>query len=84
MIAVLWTEQARDDLARTYEFIGRDSLHHAGLVVRQLVGAVTRLSTFPESGRIVPELGRSDIREIIWHSYRLVYRYRPNAARCTS
>lgn len=28
----------------------------------------------PESGRIVPEFGRDDLREFIIRSYRLVYR----------
>jgi toxin ParE1/3/4 len=35
------------------------------------------LSTFPERGRIVPELGLSDVREIIFRSYRIVYRIDP-------
>jgi plasmid stabilization system protein ParE len=29
---------------------------------------------FPLSGRIVPELGRDDVREIILGEYRIVYR----------
>lgn len=35
-----------------------------------------RLSRFPESGRIVPELNRPDVREVIVSPYRVVYRYR--------
>jgi plasmid stabilization system protein ParE len=35
-----------------------------------------RLSQFPRSGRIVPELGRDDIREVIVQSYRVIYRLR--------
>lgn len=32
------------------------------------------LVTFPDSGRVVPELGRRDIREIIVSPYRVMYR----------
>ena len=35
------------------------------------------LATLPERGRVVPELGEPDIREIIFKSYRIVYRVRP-------
>jgi toxin ParE1/3/4 len=34
------------------------------------------LRQFPESGRVVPELRRRDIREVIHGAFRLVYRYR--------
>ncbi|MHB0980477.1 MAG: type II toxin-antitoxin system RelE/ParE family toxin [Thermoleophilia bacterium] len=32
------------------------------------------LATFPDSGRVVPELGRQDIRGIIVRPYRVMYR----------
>src|SRR3712207_8332183 len=35
---------------------------------------------FPYSGRIVPEIGREDIREIIIQSYRAIYRILPDDA----
>ena len=36
--------------------------------------AVERLSTFPLSGRIVPECEDPAIREIIFGRYRIIYR----------
>ena len=75
MTAVLWTPHSQEDLAAIHAFIARESEHYAGLVVRELLQAVGRLADFPESGRIVPELSRPDVREVIWQSYRLVYRY---------
>lgn len=38
--------------------------------------AAERLELFPESGRIVPELNRKEIREVIFGSYRIIYRIR--------
>ena len=37
------------------------------------------MKTFPESGRVVPELDRPEIREVIVKPYRVVYRYRGKA-----
>jgi len=39
-----------------------------------LVGHTKRLADFPEMGRVVPEFGRDEIREIVVRSYRVIYR----------
>ena len=39
-----------------------------------MLAAVERLADFPNSGRIVPELKDPAIREILFGSYRIVYR----------
>jgi len=38
------------------------------------VAAVQRLQVFPQSGRVVPEIGDDSLREVIHGNYRLVYR----------
>jgi plasmid stabilization system protein ParE len=40
-----------------------------------------RLVDFPESGRIVPELGIANLREIIHPPFRIVYRLDSNKIR---
>ena len=77
---VRWTEQAVADLQAIREFITRDSPRYGRLVAERLFTATERLETFPLSGRIVPELGRDDVREIIVGEYRLVYRVSAEAA----
>jgi plasmid stabilization system protein ParE len=72
--AVFWTPEARQDLQGIYDYIAAESPHYAGLVADHIIGAIGRLERFPESGRIVPELKRSDVREVLWRSYRIVYR----------
>ncbi len=74
MAQVRWTPQAADDLDAIAAFIARDSSHFAGLFVTDILQAVDRLVDFPESGRIVPEIGTKDIRELILGSYRIIYR----------
>jgi addiction module RelE/StbE family toxin len=71
---VRWTEQAVGDLRSIREFIERDSPRYGRLVAERLYDATSRLESFPLSGRIVPELGREDVRELIVGDYRLVYR----------
>ena len=75
MTSVLWTTQASEDLAAIFAYIAQDSEHYARLTIRELIAATARLKAFPELGRVVPELERGDIREVIWRSYRLVYQY---------
>jgi len=40
----------------------------------ELITETDRLQEFPELGRIVPEYRTADIREIIFRTYRIVYR----------
>ncbi|MGD9498528.1 MAG: type II toxin-antitoxin system RelE/ParE family toxin [Armatimonadota bacterium] len=43
-------------------------------LLREIVAHVERLSDFPESGRVVPEFGLVQLREIIHPPFRIVYR----------
>jgi plasmid stabilization system protein ParE len=76
---IRWTEQAVDDLIGIRSFIARDSEVFAQLVAARLINAVDQLSTFPESGRIVPERGDSALRELVRPPYRIVYECTPDA-----
>jgi plasmid stabilization system protein ParE len=65
------------DLEAIRDYIAADSPRYAALVVERILGAVERLSMFPESGRVVPERNDPAIREVIVRPYRVVYRLRP-------
>jgi toxin ParE1/3/4 len=43
-------------------------------LLREIISQVERLADFPESGRIVPEFGIVNLREIINAPFRIVYR----------
>ena len=49
-------------------------MYYAQLFVQKIFQSVRRLTTSPESGRKVPEIGRNEIREIIVGNYRIIYR----------
>ena len=74
MTRVVWTRPARDDLRAIRDFIARDSAQYARTVTAGLVVAVDHLRDYPLLGRIVPELARPNLRELIEGTYRIVYR----------
>ncbi|MEO8637159.1 MAG: type II toxin-antitoxin system RelE/ParE family toxin [Gemmatimonadales bacterium] len=74
MTLARWTPQALEDLEAIRAYVSRDSVQYAAVLVERLFTAVDRLEVFPDSGRIVPEFQRRDLREVILGSYRIVYR----------
>lgn len=77
MISLIWSPQSLRDVESIRAYIAESSPLYADLLVQRIVGAVERLTAFPESGRVVPERNRPDIREVIVRPYRVVYRLRP-------
>ena len=74
MTVVRWTDQAVEDLRSIRLFIERDSPRYGRLVAERLYEAISRIELFPYSGRMVPELDREDMRELIVGDYHIVYR----------
>ena len=74
MTILRWTNQAVEDLRSIRSFIERDSPRYGRLVAERLFDATSRIEQFPLAGRVVPELERDDVRELIVGEYRMVYR----------
>jgi toxin ParE1/3/4 len=62
---IRWTLQALDDLEAIADFIAADSPHYSNLFVLDVFRAVERLAEFPLIGRPVPEIARSEVRELL-------------------
>ncbi len=73
MAQTTWSVQAIDDLFEIEEYLSRNSKAHAVLVTDAIVEAVGLLETFPHTGRVVPELGLQNLRELMVKKYRVVY-----------
>ena len=71
---VIWAPSALDDVESIAEYIARDSVEMATIFVRKIFDATERLQKFPFSGRVIPEIMDSVHREIIYGSYRIMYR----------
>lgn len=74
MARVIWSDSARENLHAIAEYIALDSLHYAKVFVQRIIGAVERLRDFPKMGRTVPEYDDKTMREVVFHSYRIIYR----------
>jgi plasmid stabilization system protein ParE len=61
------------------EYISVASLIYAEQVIEQLVQRLDQACRSPESGRVVPEFVRPDVRELIDAPYRLIDRVHPDA-----
>jgi toxin ParE1/3/4 len=73
---VRWTAQAADDLEAICLFIARDAPQVAAAFADRVLRATDRLANFPRLGRVVPELGIKNIREVVVGGYRVIYRIR--------
>jgi toxin ParE1/3/4 len=71
---IIWSPKAVENLDAICAFIAEDSPYYASLTANKILKLIDNLSVFPESGRIVPEYYNHNIREIIYKSYRIVYR----------
>ncbi|MEH6516937.1 MAG: type II toxin-antitoxin system RelE/ParE family toxin [Halioglobus sp.] len=75
MARVTWTEPALADLNEIAEYITLDKIEAAKKLVKQVFASTRHLQTFPESGRIPPELPNSRYRELIVGPCRVFYRF---------
>jgi addiction module RelE/StbE family toxin len=74
MAEVVWSPRAVDDVRAIATYIAEDSVAYAKSVAQKIVASTRRLSTFPMSGRVVPEFSDENIREVFAYSYRIIYR----------
>ena len=71
---VHWTHTAIQHLLAIHERIARDAPLYAQRMADRLTRRSEQIATFPLSGRIVPEYGAPEIREVIERPYRIIYR----------
>lgn len=71
---VVWSARALADVEAIASYIAADSPAYARSVVRRIVTLTRTLNKFPRSGRKVPEFDDEAVRELIAHSYRIIYR----------
>ena len=74
MAKLRWTDSALEDLNRIADYIALDNETAASKLVTKIFSIIERLITYPESGRIPPELQNSVYREVIVDPCRIFYR----------
>jgi toxin ParE1/3/4 len=84
MAKVIWSPSSLDDIDTIAKYISKDSVYHAALFIDRLFEATDRLKEHPLSGRVIPEIGNHWCREIIYGSYRIMYRVEKSTIWITS
>ena len=67
-------EPALRNLQGIRDHIALDKPFYAAQFIGRIVSTVERLKDFPQIGRMVPEAGREDVRELVFQGYRIIYR----------
>lgn len=73
MVTIDWSNQAFDDIDNTAEYLSQYSKPFAKTFVEKVFEKVDNLKSFPEMGRMVPEIGSPNVRELLYRQYRIVY-----------
>jgi len=71
---VLLSPEALSDLERIIAYIASHNPAAAEATGNRLLDTALSLDTLAERGRLVPELQPTELREIIFRSYRIIYR----------
>lgn len=71
---LIWADLALDRALEAKAYIAADNPRAAVKWAKGLISAVAKLKRHPRLGRVVPEIGLEDYRELIHGNYRIVYR----------
>jgi toxin ParE1/3/4 len=74
---IVWSNIAESDLKHIVEYIAEDSPPNALKIFKRIKQKASSLYTYPERGRIVPELrdqGIHQYRELVIFPWRILYR----------
>ena len=78
---IKWSPRAKSRLLGCMRYIAEENRDWPTVINwrNRVYAAVEHLTGFPESGSIVRELNRTDIRQVIVGDYRVIYRVKRRA-----
>jgi toxin ParE1/3/4 len=71
---VIWSYVAVGNLIENSRYIAKENPDAARAVINDIYEAGNRIKEFPDKGRIVPEIGKSNVKEIFCRSYQIIYK----------
>ncbi|MCF7824213.1 MAG: type II toxin-antitoxin system RelE/ParE family toxin [Candidatus Marinimicrobia bacterium] len=71
---IIWSPLSLDRVTEIAKYVAEENRTAAVELVEHLFSRVAQLSEYPDSGPIVPELGRPDVRQLVDGSYRIIYK----------
>jgi len=76
-LKITWSPLAVEQVRDIASYIALDKPTVAIQWAEKIFDSVEILLDFPKSGRIVSEINRKEIRELIQGSYRIIYKIKP-------
>lgn len=76
---IQWTSPAVSDLEAIREYISKDSVYYANRFIDKIFDSVEILVEQPEIGRLIPEIEKQNLRELLFQNFRIMYRIIPGA-----
>lgn len=73
---IIWSPLSVERMKGISDYIAADNIDASINWVESICQLIDRLEEHPESGRIVPEINKPNIREIIHGNYRIIYKIR--------
>lgn len=74
MEQLTWSCDADRDLSNIYNYINKDSLYYSMKTISKIIELVNELKISPYMGRKIPEYNENCKRELIYKSYRIMYK----------
>jgi toxin ParE1/3/4 len=74
MARLRWSRLAAQNYEEICEHIGKQSRHHAYKIAREMMTLIESIPKMPRQGSIVPEYGDENLRERLYHKFRIIYR----------
>ena len=74
MATITWTDTAQNNLIEIREYVRLDSPLQADLLIEGIFTKAQVLMQFPEIGKKLSELPQHSYRELLFKSYRIIYK----------
>ena len=75
-VGLEWEDQAKEETRTIYDYLFDEAPAYAMHWADEIEQMLERLITFPEMGRMVPDIQVRSIREVFVGRYRMVYQFR--------
>lgn len=73
MEEIIWTKLAFRDIIDIHDYIAKNSELYVRKTVESFFERVKILVEFPNAGRVLPEISKRTIKELIEGNYRIIY-----------
>ena len=74
MVEIRWLKEAKDDLRDIHDYISLDSERYAKHQIDKIFNRTLILKNHIRIGKVVEEINKPEIRELVEGNYRIIYR----------